>query len=187
MMKFLNKHWKTILLLLIVVLLFIPQTGTPIKVFFNRILAFSPSEIASEEQESLSNYYWELNDLNNGTINFSTAEGNVTLVNVWATWCPPCIAEMPSMQKLYDSYKNKMAFYFVSLEDTKTLRQFAEKKNYTFPIYTTQQKFPKEIQTNSFPTTYLLSKSGKIVMVQKGAADWNSETVHNTIDALLAE
>lgn len=187
MVSFLKKNWSTLVLVALVALLFIPQTGTPIKVFFNRLIAFSPSEIEEKEQESLSDYNWQLEDLEGAPINFSVAEGEVTLVNVWATWCPPCLAEMPSMQSLYNRYDTKVSFYFVSLEDIEILQRFIDKKGYTLPVYSTQDQFPKLLETNSFPTTYLISKSGKIVMNKKGAADWDSESVRKTIDALLAE
>ncbi len=187
MMAFFRKNWNTLLLLALIVVLFIPQTGTPIKVFFNRLIAFSPSEISAEDQESVSNYTWKLEDLNGTITDFSSAKGNVSLVNVWATWCPPCLAEMPSMQSLYDTYNSEVAFYFVSLENTETIQRFMDKKGYTIPVYKATGTFPAELETNSFPTTYLISKSGKIVMNKKGAANWNSDAVHQVIDGLLAE
>ncbi len=187
MMSFLKKNWSTLVLVALVALLFIPQTGTPIKVFFNRLIAFSPSEISEDKQESLSDYNWKLQDLEGNSKNFTSAEEKVTLVNVWATWCPPCLAEMPSMQALYNRYGNQVSFYFVSMEDTEILLHFVNKKEYSFPVYTTQDNFPKPLETNSFPTTYLISKNGKIIINKKGAADWDSESVREIIDALVAE
>jgi thiol-disulfide isomerase/thioredoxin len=187
MSLFFKKHGSTFLLLLLVALLFIPQTGTPIKVFFNRLIAFSPSEIAVEKQETITDYTWKLEDLKGNTAHFTSAEAKVTLVNVWATWCPPCIAEMPSMQALYNKYGTEVSFYFVSLETPETLKRFMEKKGYTFPVYTTNDRFPEPLETNSFPTTYLISKKGKVVINKKGAADWDSDNVYATIDALLKE
>jgi len=187
MISFIKKNWSTLVLLALVAVLFIPQTGTPIKVFFNRLIAFSPSEIAETDQELISDYNWKLTDVQGNTVNFTEAKGNVILVNVWATWCPPCIAEMPSMQALNNRYTSEVSFYFVSLEPAETLQRFIEKKGYDLPVYSIQDKFPEALETNSFPTTYLISKSGKIVMNKKGAADWDSKSVHETIDALLEE
>lgn len=187
MIIFVKKHWSTLLILVFIALLMIPPIGTPVKVFFNRLLAFSPSEIAEEDRVTISDYAWELQDLDGNPANFSSGEGTVILVNIWATWCPPCLAEMPSLQALYNSYSTEVSFYFVSLENTETLQRFINKKGYTVPVYTVQDEFPAALETNSFPTTYLISKSGKIVMDKKGVADWDSESVHKTIDALLAE
>lgn len=187
MINFLKKNRSTLVILVILALLFIPQTGMPIKVFFNRLIAFSPSEIELEEQTTLQNYNWRVTDLNGVATNFEVSEGNVVVVNVWATWCPPCVAEMPSMQLLYDTYQDTVDFYFVSFENPETIQRFMTKKGYTFPVFTTQAKFPEALTTSSFPTTYVISKKGNIVMNKKGAADWNSTAVHKTLDALLEE
>ena len=182
-----KKHLSTIALLLLVVLLLIPQTGTPIKVFINRLIAFSPSEIAATKREQIGNYHWQLLNLEGETINFQQSQGKVTLVNVWATWCPPCIAELPSMQNLYDVYGDRVDFYFVSLESPKTLQNFIQKKGYRLPVYMPQGSLPAALKTTLFPTTYLISKTGAIVIDKTGAADWDSEKSKAIIENLLAE
>lgn len=187
MILFLKKNWSTLLLLMLLALLFIPQTGTPIKVFFNRVFAFSPSEIEQEDREQLTNYNWELRDLKGVSKNFKSSDGSVVVLNIWATWCPPCIAEMPSFQELYNDYGTEVDFYFVSLEDAAIVQRFVTKKGYDFPVFTTQNQFPKELATTTYPTTYVISKSGAIAMEKSGAADWNSDTVRESIDRLLSE
>ena len=187
MISFLKKNATTIILLCFLALWFIPQTGMPIKVFFNGLFAFSPSEIAAEKQTKVNNYSWQLYSLAGEAVNFNDAENTVAVVNIWATWCPPCVAEMPSMQALYDAYGDRVAFYFISLEDAATIERFMVKKGYSVPAYTTQNVFPAALETGSFPTTYVISKSGNIVINKKGAANWNSDSVHATLDALLAE
>ncbi|HAT66103.1 MAG TPA: thiol-disulfide oxidoreductase [Flavobacteriaceae bacterium] len=182
-----KKHGSTILLLVLVALLFIPQTGMPIKVFFNRLISFSPSEINVEKRETIHNFDWQLEDLEGTNINFNQSEGKVTLVNFWATWCPPCVAEMPSLQNLYDEYRGAVDFYFVSLESPETLEKFIQKKGYRLPIYIPQEQLPDGLETNSFPTTYLISKNGEIVIDKVGAADWDSEKTKAIIEKLLAE
>ncbi|MAL60161.1 MAG: thiol-disulfide oxidoreductase [Flavobacteriaceae bacterium] len=182
-----KKHGSTILLLVLVALLFIPQTGMPIKVFFNRLISFSPSEIKVEKRETIHDFDWQLEDLEGTNINFNQSEGRVTLVNFWATWCPPCIAEMPSFQSLYDVFNDSVDFYFVSLESPETLIKFIQKKGYRLPIYIPQEQLPDGLETNSFPTTYLISKRGEIVIDKVGAADWDSEKTRKIIEKLLAE
>ena len=186
-MAFLKKNWGNILFIIFIALLFIPQTGMPIKVFVNRIIAFSPSEVDEEERILIQDYQWNLSSLDGNRVNFSEAKGKVTLVNLWATWCPPCVAEMPSLQKLYDSYGERVNFYFVSSESPEKLKTFLQKKNYTLPVYVENQSAPEAMRTRSIPTTYVISKEGKIVINKNGAADWDSEKVHKTLDALLAE
>ncbi len=184
---FFKKHGSTILLLVLLALLFIPQTGMPIKVFVNRLIAFSPSEVDASKRNKVQDYKWQLVDLEGSSINFSKSEGKVTLINFWATWCPPCIAEMPSMQNLYNEYGDKVDFYFVSLEDAEILQRFIQKKGYRLPIYIPKEQLPDALETNSFPTTYLISKKGEIVIEKVGAANWDSEKTKAIIEKLLAE
>ena len=186
-MNFFSKNWKNILFVLAIALLLIPQTGMPIKVFFNRIMAFSPSKIDETERVILDEYNWELRTLNNKPVNFSQSEGKVILLNLWATWCPPCVAEMPSMQKLYESYGNRVDFYFVTSEANEKPLNFLQKNEYSFPVYRESRAMPEVLRSRSIPSTYVISKDGTIVIDKKGAANWNSEKVHQVLDDLLAE
>ncbi len=186
-MNFLKKHWKNILFIVVIALLFIPQTGMPIKVFFNRMIAFSPSEVDETERIVLNEYNWNLTTLDNKPVNFSQSEGKVVIVNLWATWCPPCVAEMPSMQKLYESYGDRVDFYFVTSEANEKPLKFITKNTYSFPVYRESQATPEVLRSRSIPATYVISKDGTIVIDEKGAANWNSEKVHQVLDGLLAE
>ena len=187
MKKIFQKHKGNILLLLFILLLVIPQTGTPIKVFINRLIAFSPSEISSNKREVLEDYSWQLTTLEGTPVNFDQSRGKVTLVNVWATWCPPCIAELPSMQNLYDAYGNRVDFYFVSMESPETLQRFLQKKGYHIPVFIPKESFPETLSTHSFPPTYVISKTGAIVIDKTGAANWDTEKSKAILDKLLVE
>ncbi len=162
-----------------------PQTRMPIQVFVQRLISFSPSTIAEEKREQLQEYNWQLKKLNGEESNLSESKNKVVLINLWATWCPPCIAEMPSLQKLYDDYGDKVNFYFVSNEKEETLHRFMQKNNYTFPIHQALEAAPELLNSNTLPTTYILSNSGEIVIDKKGAADWNSSKTRKIIDKLL--
>ena len=94
---------------------------------------------------------------------------------------------MPSMDKLYVDYKDKVDFYFVSNEKAETLRKFMDKNGYKFPVQIAKSNYPIEFDTSSIPRTYLIDKSGNIVIDKKGAANWNSEKVRQQIDELLKD
>lgn len=168
-------------------LLIIPQTRMPIQVFVQRLISFSPSEKAEENRETLEDYNWNLRQLDSEEVNFSQSKGKVSVINFWATWCPPCVAEMPSFQKLYDTYGEDVDFYFVTSEEPEKVNRFMEKNGYTLPIYIQSYKSPKALQSNALPTTYLISKSGEIVIEETGAADWNSKKMRSLLDRLLAK
>ena len=185
MKRFLKKNWSNVLFFAFLALLIIPKTRMPIQVFVQRLISFSPSEKDKAEREKMEDYQWSLQRLNGEEINFSQSEEKVTIVNFWATWCPPCVAEMPSFQKLYDSYGNKVDFYFVTSEESEKVNRFLQKNSYTLPVYIQQYEAPKQLKSQALPTTFLISKSGEIVIDEEGAADWNSKKMRALLDNLL--
>ena len=112
-MNFLKKKWTNLIFIALFALLIIPQTRMPIQIFFQRLISYSPSEIDLKERETLKDYDWSLSDLTSGRINFSRSKGKVLIVNFWATWCPPCRAELPDLHELYNSYGYRVYIYFI--------------------------------------------------------------------------
>jgi thiol-disulfide isomerase/thioredoxin len=186
-MKFIKKQWSNILFGVFIVLMIVPQTRMPIQVFIQRFISFSPSEIDKEDRATLKDYNWNLATLNSEKTNLTQSEGKVILINFWATWCPPCVAEMPELQELYNEYGDQVDFYFVTNEKPETVNFFLDKKGFNLPIFLQIEKSPEELESSSLPTTYLISKSGEIIMRKTGAASWNSNNVHEVLDGLLGE
>ena len=146
-----------------------------------RQIAFSPS-IETKSIENINTYNWQLNGLNTESINFNELKNKVVFVNFWATWCPPCRAEMPMIQDLYNDYKDKIAFVFVTNENWETVEKFY----YNLPSYNSVSAPPaKFTETNSIPASYLIDKEGNILISKTGAANWNSDKVRNLLDDLL--
>ena len=166
-------------------LMFIPSLRISVMSFVQRVFAGSPSEIAMNDQKTINSMDWILLDLEGKQHNFSSARGKIAIVNMWATWCPPCIAEMPSLQKLHDKFGDQLAFYFVSNENAETLNRFLKVENYTFPVYLPASNYPKEFESSSLPTTYVLDQAGNIIMEEIGAHDWFSTSFLEKIDEML--
>ncbi len=186
------KHKKgailNIILIIVVLLLLYPPTANPIKVFAYKILSFTPFVRAESDQTQLENYQWQLQRVSDKKmLSLEETRGKVVLVNLWATWCPPCIAEMPSLQALYNDYEDKVDFLFVTTDKIEKISPFMEKNSYSFDVYNPINDIPDELYSRSIPATYLISKKGKIIIEKRGVADWNSATVRNTIDNLLKE
>tara|TARA_R110000787_G_scaffold32138_17_gene84987 strand:- start:2414 stop:2977 length:564 start_codon:yes stop_codon:yes gene_type:complete len=187
-MKINKSHISNLVVLVFIILMIIPQTRQSIQVGLHSVLGlFSPSETNKEDQAKISSYDWQLLDSSNNQFDFNQAKGKVVFINLWATWCPPCIAEMPSMQKIYDEYGDSVIFLFVSKENTKRVTTFLNRKNLTIPSYLPITSNPKEITSNSIPATYIIDKKGFIVIEKRGAANWNGNSVRELLDRLLLE
>ena len=103
-------------------------------------------------------------------------KGKVIFLNLWASWCPPCIAEMPGIQQLYrESDTSRVAFVMLSLdENPEKARRLMKRKKFTFPAYTPGSRMPQVYATQSIPTTFVISKRGEIVVRHEGMADYSS-------------
>lgn len=173
---------SNIIFVLVVAMLLYP----PSREWFMRQIAFSPSVNNVDEAEKVSNYNWELKGLNTESVNFSEFKGEVVFVNFWATWCPPCRAEMPMIQKLYDDYKDKVNFVFVTDESWETVENFYTENTYNLPSYNSTSRRPQIFsETNSIPASYLIDQEGNILISKTGAADWNSSKVRELLDNLI--
>lgn len=175
------------LFVLFLILLIIPQTRMPIQVFVQRIISFSPSEVKETKRKTLRNYHWPMLTLNKEQLNFSSSKNKVAIINMWATWCPPCVAEMPSFQKLYTDYAEKVDFYFITSEEVDRIEKFMDKHNYNMPIYLQTHEAPEKLESRLLPTTFVISKSGEIVIKETGSADWNSKKTRRLLNRLLEE
>ncbi|WP_136468352.1 TlpA family protein disulfide reductase [Flagellimonas onchidii] len=186
-MKFSKEQISNVIWILAIVLIVFTPIGFHARVMVGKLFAFSADIIEGSKQQHMTSYDWSLVDLNGNRINLESNKGEVVLINLWATWCPPCVAEMPSLQKLYNDYGDRVKFLFVTEENTEKVSKFLNRKNYQLPVYFEESEIPKALFSRSIPATYIISKSGKIVVDEKGAANWNSEKIRNLLDELLAE
>jgi len=173
-----------VFIVLIALLLFSPL-GTFVKVQLNRLIAFSPKTIAVTDQKMLSNYHWQLKDATGKTVSLDAYKGKIVFINFWATWCPPCIAEMPSIQKLYANYQDKMVFLFVTTDSFEKANAFMIKENLTLPVYQSVTNPPLEMESSTIPATYLIDQSGNVIVAKIGTANWNSDSFRAKLDELL--
>lgn len=101
-------------------------------------------------------------------------EGKVIFLNMWATWCPPCIAEMPSINKLHEELGDEVAFVLLSLDqDFEKAKAFTKRKGYNLPIYSAASNLPPMYQSSAIPTTYIIDAKGNLALTHKGMADYS--------------
>ena len=182
-----KKTLQNIAFALFIALLLFSPLGTFVKIQLNRLIAFSPKTIAVQDQKELSSYQWQLVDATGKIVSLQEYKGKMIFINFWATWCPPCIAEMPSMQKLYDDYKNKIVFLFVTTDSFEKANKFSTKEGLSLPIYQSVSNPPLELESSTIPATYLIDKQGNVVTAKIGAADWNSESFREKLDSYIRD
>ncbi len=104
-------------------------------------------------------------------------KGKVIFMNFWASWCPPCIAEMPTIQSLYvQTHSDKVAFVMISLDENPgKAKDYIQRKAYTFPVFFPAGNFPAQYESRTIPTTFVISPDGKIVMERKGLANYSGQ------------
>lgn len=162
----------------------------PVRAFFTRQILktglFSPkiSDNAEELKQDLL-----LKDINGKLISLKELEGKVVFINFWATWCPPCIAEMPSIQKLYDETQGlNVVFAMVDVDnDQDKALKFLEKGNFTLPLYHPSSSISDQLFEGSLPTTIVLNKKGQIVLKQQGMSDYADKKFIDKIKSLVTE
>ena len=118
--------------------------------------------------------------LKGGAASLSQARGKAVLLNFWATWCPPCRQEMPSIEALWNKSKNKsFTIFAVSVgEEKATVDKFIAEQKYSYPIFLDpQNKLGSAFNASSIPTTYIIDKNGKVIAGTQGAREYDGPEV----------
>lgn len=144
------------------------------------------TELVANDSYGKTDYQWTLQTLDGQPVPFDAFRGKVVFLNFFATWCPPCIAEMPGIQSLYEqTATDDIAFIILSRDDSReTVKRFMEKKEYDLPVYMAAGPTPAEFQSRVIPTTYIISPRGEIVSVQSGMADYDNDKVKTFLNEL---
>ena len=132
------------------------------------------------------NLNWNLRTLSGTQINLDKEyEDKVIFINFWATWCPPCIAEMPTIEKLYQKFKGRIGFACISNESIDTIKEFKTKNNYSFTMYQSEVDVPAEFNLSIIPAAFIISPDRKIAFKHEGPADWSHQKVIDYLEALI--
>jgi len=134
------------------------------------------SELAVNDNFPAADFSMNLINSKGENVPMEDIQGKVIFMNVWATWCPPCVAEMPGINQLYqDIDKDKVAFIMLSVDqDFQKAINFNKRKGYDFEIYKTSGGIPSMYSSQSLPTTYVINSRGELVLTHMGMGDYNT-------------
>ena len=127
----------------------------------------------------------KLIDRDGNITSLEALKGKVIFMNFWATWCPPCIAEMPSINKLHEEMGDEVAFVMLSFDqDFESAKAFDKRKGYNLPIYAPASNMPAMYNSTALPTTYVIDAQGNLALTHKGMADYNDSKFKEFLKSL---
>lgn len=137
-------------------------------------------------------YAFSIQDLQGNAVDFAAYQGKVVFINLWATWCSPCRAEMPSIERLYQHFKDHpdVAFVMLSVDDPDkrpAVIRFIKNKAHTFPVFMPRGSLPAQLQVSSIPTTLVLAKDGRIAKHEIGMRNYDTPGFRQLLQELAAE
>jgi Thiol-disulfide isomerase and thioredoxins len=126
-------------------------------------------------------------DKSGKTVDLGSLKGKVIFINFWATWCPPCLAEMPSINKLYEQYKSDKDVVFIMVDADSNLakaQKYMDSRSYGMPVYSVASNIPENLFKGALPTTIVFDKQGRISYNESGAANYASSKFIEFIEQL---
>jgi peroxiredoxin len=126
--------------------------------------------------------------LNSGTFNLADQRGKIVLINFWATWCPPCLEEMPAMERLWRRHKDA-GFILVAVSvdaDAKKVAPFVTAHQLTFPVaLDPSMRVAEKYGVRALPASFIVDKAGALTAVALGPRRWDDRASHQLIETMI--
>lgn len=129
-------------------------------------------------------------DAASNSVTLASLRGRVVFINFWATWCPPCLAELPSINTLHQKFKGNTSVMFLMVDVDDKLNKsvpFIKDHSYDLPVYGTLDEIPEVLVGQSIPTTVVVNKKGELVFRHDGVADYSGDKFEQYLKKLAAE
>lgn len=175
-----------IFILILALILFVPSAKALVIQGLMQIGLFNP-DVKTETIATTPALDLRFKDQKGTIVKLTDLKGKVVFLNFWATWCPPCLAEMPSINKLYEKHKANSDVVFIMIDADSDFAKsggYMQARKYTMPVYHMASNVPEQIFAGSLPTTVVFDKQGRISFKHEGAANYNSKKFVEFIEKL---
>ena len=154
----------------------------------------SASGVAGQEPDGGSltvygeaDYAWTVRPLEGDPLSLGTFRGEVLFINLWASWCIPCIREMESIERLQERLADTdVRFLIVAADDERAVRRYLRRYSYDLPIYLEVDRIPEAYGLIGLPTSWLVDRAGRIVLFRHGEAVWDTDDVERFVRAIAS-
>lgn len=189
--KFLTKAnlINGIIIVALAVLVFVPSAKALLMRSLMSVGLFRVDVSAAAPVPKQSTIDIAFRDASGKNISLKQLKGKVVLLNFWATWCPPCRAEMPSLNSLHQKLKADTNIVFIAVDADSKLKeaaQFMTKYDYHLPLYEVMSDVPESVYGGNLPTTLIFDKEGAIVFRHEGMANYDTEKVKGFLQKLAS-
>lgn len=130
----------------------------------------------------------KIKNANGDLYTLSDFKEKVIVINFWATWCAPCLAELPNLNDLYATFKNEKNFILLTIEtdaNKKKAQEILSNKKLNLPLYFLNYKYQTNLFNGILPTTVVIDKDGTLVLKKEGIANYNNDTFKAQLHELL--
>ncbi|SOD19598.1 TlpA family protein disulfide reductase [Pedobacter xixiisoli] len=175
-----------IFILVLALFVFVPSAKALLLQGLMQVGLFNP-DVKTEKNLTNPTADLKFKDQNGKVVTLNELKGKVVFLNFWATWCPPCLAEMPSINKLYEKHKDNKDVVFILLDADSNFEKangYMNARKYTMPVYQMASNVPEQIFAGSLPTTIVFDKQGRLSFKHEGAANYNSKKFVEFIEKL---
>lgn len=178
LLSFLKKNGLTaVIFSFLLIVVFVPDAKALMMQGLLKIGLFSPN-IEKTETNSTNLAGITFSNEKGQLVDLGDLKGKVILLNFWATWCPPCRAEMPGLSKLYKQFEKDKDVVFIFADADGNLAKsvkYMQKHNFFLPVYKVETNIPTKIFENTLPTTVIFDKQGRLSFRHEGLADYSDQ------------
>jgi len=127
---------------------------------------------------------WKLRTLDGKEVSVDAFAGKPLFINIWATWCGPCVSEMPSIERLYQSMQGKgVEFLIVSEEAPDQVARAVTGHGWKLPVFTTSE-LPSKLQTEGIPATFIVNGKGEVIFEHVGSSNWDTKETRDFLQRI---